>query len=256
MATTESTTMEDKMKENTKKVTEEHKTLLVKHQKDLRDPNVALLAENHVFECFIKRLDPKEFQGDGGEGQQAAGHSQLDCVNVDRRQKPRYISSDCDQLLTLEQKIFLIQREITDTRKDHEELKQKYEKIQDNYKAAVKEAELRLAEIRKSKKEFEHRLMKSMKDGLLEMKEPEKVLQYTEDRSKIVQLERFNLKNQALKVQEKTLLQKLLQKNEMEKAEYQVYFLEYDEPRFDRSLDEHRCNYSKVQHVLSVHKVQ
>uniref|UniRef100_A0A1A8BRR3 Coiled-coil domain containing 113 n=1 Tax=Nothobranchius kadleci TaxID=1051664 RepID=A0A1A8BRR3_NOTKA len=245
--------MEDKMKENTKKVTE-HKTLLVKHQKDLRDPNVALLAENHVFECFIKRLDPKEFQGDGGEGQQAAGHSQLDCVNVDRRQKPRYISSDCDQLLTLEQKIFLIQREITDTRKDHEELKQKYEKIQDNYKAAVKEAELRLAEIRKSKKEFEHRLMKSMKDGLLEMKEPEKVLQYTEDRSKIVQLERFNLKNQALKVQEKTLLQKLLQKNEMEKAEYQVYFLEYDEPRFDRSLDEHRCNYSKVQHVLSVHK--
>ncbi|KAF7224856.1 cilia- and flagella-associated protein 263 isoform X1 [Nothobranchius furzeri] len=254
MATTESTTMEDKMKENTKKVTEEHKTLLVKHQKDLRDPNVALLAENHVFECFIKRLDPKEFQGDGGEGQQAAGHSQLDCVNVDRRQKPRYISSDCDQLLTLEQKIFLIQREITDTRKDHEELKQKYEKIQDNYKAAVKEAELRLAEIRKSKKEFEHRLMKSMKDGLLEMKEPEKVLQYTEDRSKIVQLERFNLKNQALKVQEKTLLQKLLQKNEMEKAEYQVYFLEYDEPRFDRSLDEHRCNYSKVQHVLSVHK--
>uniref|UniRef100_A0A8C6KUA6 Cilia- and flagella-associated protein 263 n=1 Tax=Nothobranchius furzeri TaxID=105023 RepID=A0A8C6KUA6_NOTFU len=141
-----------------------------------RDPNVALLAENHVFECFIKRLDPKEFQGDGGEGQQA---------NVDRRQKPRYISSDCDQLLTLEQKIFLIQREITDTRKDHEELKQKYEKIQDNYKAAVKEAELRLAEIRKSKKEFEHRLMKSMKDGLLEMKEPEKVLQYTEDRSKV-----------------------------------------------------------------------
>uniref|UniRef100_A0A1A7XUS3 Cilia- and flagella-associated protein 263 n=2 Tax=Iconisemion striatum TaxID=60296 RepID=A0A1A7XUS3_9TELE len=239
--------------ENVKKVPKEHNILHDKHVKDLRDPNAALLAEIDMFECFIGRLDPKEFQGKG-DGQPAAGHSQRDCGNVDGRQKPSRILSDCHQLLTLEQKLFLVQREVTDTQKDQDELKQKYEKIQDNYKASVKEAELRLAEIRKAKKEFEHRLIKSMKDGLLEMKEPEKVLQYTEDRSKIVQLKRFHLKNQALKVQEKNLLQKLLQKKEMEKAEYQVFFQEYDEPRFDKSLDEYRRNYSKVQHVLSVHK--
>lgn len=49
----------------------------------------------------------------------------------------------------------------------------------------MKEAEIRLAEIRRSKKEFEHRLFKSLKDSRLEMREPEKVLRYVQDRSKV-----------------------------------------------------------------------
>lgn len=48
----------------------------------------------------------------------------------------------------------------------------------------MKEAELRLADIRKAKKDFERRLIKPT----LEMKEPEKVLQYIEDKLKVTKL--------------------------------------------------------------------
>lgn len=49
----------------------------------------------------------------------------------------------------------------------------------------MKEAELRLSEIRKAKNEFERRLLKPMKDNKMEMKEPEKVLHYIEDKLKV-----------------------------------------------------------------------
>lgn len=51
--------------------------------------------------------------------------------------------------------------------------------------ASLKEAELRLTEIRKAKKDFEHKLHKCMIDKRLEMKEPEKCLQYLEDKTKV-----------------------------------------------------------------------
>lgn len=51
--------------------------------------------------------------------------------------------------------------------------------------ASLKEAELRVAEIRKAKNDFEHKLHKRMTDKRLEMKEPEKCLQYLEDKAKV-----------------------------------------------------------------------
>ena len=48
----------------------------------------------------------------------------------------------------------------------------------------MNEAELRLTEIRKAKKKFERRFLKSMEDRL-EVNQPEKVLQYLEDRLKV-----------------------------------------------------------------------
>ncbi|KAA8590621.1 hypothetical protein FQN60_014555 [Etheostoma spectabile] len=120
--------------------------------------------------------------------------------------------------------------------------------------ASLKEAEVRLAEIRKAKNEFERRLLKPMKDNRLEMKEPEKVLQYIEDKSKVSQLEKFTLKNQALKAHEKKLQQQLQQKKEMGKAEYEDIFQEYSEHRMEKNLDELQVNNLKVQRVLSSHK--
>lgn len=134
------------------------------------------------------------------------------------RWRSRSYISDRLQQLTLEQKLYVAQREITETRQDQEKLRQSYERIQDSYKvkahryikkqskikqpkkrtltihfpwfclsfqASLKEADLRLSEIRKAKNEFERRLLKSMKDSRLEMKEPEKVLQYIEDKLKV-----------------------------------------------------------------------
>lgn len=52
----------------------------------------------------------------------------------------------------------------------------------------MKETELRLADVRKAKNDFERRLVKPTKDNTLEMKEPEKVLQYIEDKLKVTKL--------------------------------------------------------------------
>ncbi|XP_067357469.1 cilia- and flagella-associated protein 263 isoform X2 [Channa argus] len=120
--------------------------------------------------------------------------------------------------------------------------------------ASLKEAELRLTEIRKSKKEFERRLLKSMKDNRLDIKDPDKVLQYIEDKLKITQLEKFNLKNQMLMVQEKKLQQQFHQKKEMGKAEYEEIFHECDEQSINKSLDELQVNSLRVQRILSSHK--
>lgn len=54
--------------------------------------------------------------------------------------------------------------------------------------ASLKEAEMRLAEIRRAKNDFENKLHKRMTDKRLEMKEPEKCLQYLEDKAKVASL--------------------------------------------------------------------
>lgn len=51
--------------------------------------------------------------------------------------------------------------------------------------ASLKEAQQRLEEIQKAKKEFEHRLLKPKNESKLEMKEPEMVLQYIVDKLKV-----------------------------------------------------------------------
>lgn len=49
----------------------------------------------------------------------------------------------------------------------------------------MKEAEFRLADIRKAKSDFERRVLKPMKDNRIETKDPGKVLQYFEDKLKV-----------------------------------------------------------------------
>ncbi|XP_022610237.1 coiled-coil domain-containing protein 113 isoform X2 [Seriola dumerili] len=204
--------------EKGKEITQKEKELLYSRVEELRCSNAALLAENDMFEQFISRLDPQDLVSQaGGEGLGTAGASQLEGGGQGRRRRSRSYISDRLQQLTLEQKLYVAQREVTEMGQDHEKLKQRYKRIQDNYKASLKEAELRLADIRKAKKEFERRLLKPMKDNRLEMKEPEKVLQYFEDKLKEI-------------------------------------FQEYNELRIDQNLDELQVNSLKVQRVLSSHK--
>ncbi|XP_012715694.2 coiled-coil domain-containing protein 113 [Fundulus heteroclitus] len=223
--------------------------------KELRYSNRALLAENVMFEHFIGRLGPqdREFKAEGA-ATQSTGHSRRDDGAAERRQTPQSNLSEPLQLLTLEQRLYLAQREVTETQADQKKLQTKYERILDNYKSSLKEAELRLAEIKKAKIDFECRFFKPTKDSRLEMKEPEKVLQYVEDKSKGTQLEKFHQKNQALKVQEMKLLQQLQQKKHTAKAEFEVCFQEYNEPQTDKSLTQLQHNSSKVQRLLTSHK--
>ncbi|XP_029289320.1 cilia- and flagella-associated protein 263 [Cottoperca gobio] len=251
-------TMEDDlslMEEKGKEVTQEQKDLLYNQVEELKCSNAALHAEIGMFERFIGRIDPRDLVSDaGGDCLGAAGVSQPEGGGRGRRQMSRSNIPDRLQQLTLEQKLYVARKEIEETQQDKEKLKQKYERLQDNYKASLKESELRLAEIRKAENEFERKLLRDMKDNRLEMMEPDKVLKYIEDRSKVTQVEKFILKNQALKVHEKKLQQQLQQKKEMGKSEHEDIFYEYSEQRIDRNLNELQVNNLKVQGVLSSHK--
>ncbi|XP_058500671.1 coiled-coil domain-containing protein 113 [Solea solea] len=234
----------------------EEKELLCKRVEDLKCSIAALHAENDMFERFISRLDPHELvsQAGGGEGPGPAGASQQESGGLGWRRRSRPSISDRLPQLSFEQKLYVAQREVTETQQDYENLKQRYERIQDNYTASLKESEVRLAEIRKAKKEFERRLLKPTKDNRLEIKEPEMVLKYVIDKFKVTQVDKLNLKNQALKAQEKKFQQQLQRQKEMGKADYEAIFPEYGEQRADKNLDELQVNSLKVQRVLTSHK--
>ncbi|XP_019962063.1 cilia- and flagella-associated protein 263 [Paralichthys olivaceus] len=235
-----------------KEVTEqEHKLLLCSRIQQLRSSNAALLAENDLFENFGVRLDlhVQLFQA-GGEGPEAAGASQLE--GGGRRRRSRCYTSD---RLLQEQKLYVAQTEITETQQGHEDLKQRHERIQDNYKASLEESELCLAEIRKAKKDFERRTLKPMKDNSLEIKKPERVLQYLQDNSKDTQLEKLHLKSQALKVEEKKLQKQLQLKKETGKDEYEEGIIqENSDQRSYVNLEELKVKSLIVHRVLSSHK--
>ncbi|XP_033997742.1 coiled-coil domain-containing protein 113 [Trematomus bernacchii] len=242
------------MEEKGKEVTQERKELLYNQVKELKCSNAALLAEIDMLERFIGRLDPQDLVSQAGEDDSgAAGDSQLEGGGRGPRRRSQSNISDRLQQLTLEQKLYVAQREVAETRQDQEKLKQRHDQIQDNYKASMEEADLRLAEIRKAKIDFERRMVKPMKDKRLEMMEPDKLLRYIEDKSKVTQVEKLTRKNHALKVHEKKLQQQLQQKKETGKAEYEI-FQEYSEQRMDKNRDELQVNNLKVQRVLSSHK--
>ncbi|KAL3061889.1 hypothetical protein OYC64_009925 [Pagothenia borchgrevinki] len=242
------------MEEKGKEVTQERKEPLYNQVKELKCSNAALLAEIDMLERFIGRLDPQDLVSQaGGDDSGAAGDSQLEGGGRGPRLRSQSNISDRLQQLTLEQKLYVAQREVAETRQDQEKLKQRHDQIQDNYKASMEEADLRLAEIRKAKIDFERRMVKPMKDKRLEMMEPDKLLRYIEDKSKVTQVEKLTRKNHALKVHEKKLQQQLQQKKETGKAEYEI-FQEYSEQRMDKNRDELQVNNLKVQRVLSSHK--
>uniref|UniRef100_A0A673A6F6 Cilia- and flagella-associated protein 263 n=1 Tax=Sphaeramia orbicularis TaxID=375764 RepID=A0A673A6F6_9TELE len=164
--------------------------------------------ENDMFERFISRLDPQDLVSQAVAEDPGSRASIVDRI----------------QQLTLEQKLYLAQNEVTETQQDQEKLRRKYEKIQDNYMTSLEEAELRLGEIKKAMNELERRLLKPLKDNRLEINDPEKMLQFIKDKSKVKinQLEKYSLKNQALKAHEKKLQQQLQKRREMGKAEYEV----------------------------------
>ncbi|XP_076589100.1 cilia- and flagella-associated protein 263-like [Chaetodon auriga] len=238
-----------------KEVTEEQKELLYIRVENIKCSNAALLAENDMLERFIGRMDRQDLVSQsGGDDVETAGAPQLEGGGHGKRGRSRSNISNRLHQLTLEQKLYVAQREVTETRRDQEKLKQRYERIQDNYKVSLEEAELRLAEIRKAKSEFERRLLKPLKDNKLEGKEPEKVLQYIEDKSKVTQLEKCNLKNHEMKIHERKLQQQLQQKRDVAKTGHEEMFQDHSEQRVEQNLEELQVNNLKVQRVLSSHK--
>ncbi|CAJ1057110.1 coiled-coil domain-containing protein 113 [Xyrichtys novacula] len=70
----------------------------------------------------------------------------------------------------------------------------------------------------------------------------------------ITQLERYHFKNKALKVQQKKIQQQLLQRRDAVKADYEIIFQEFDEPKIEKNLDELQASYLKVTRILNSQK--
>ncbi|XP_075898946.1 cilia- and flagella-associated protein 263 isoform X2 [Nelusetta ayraudi] len=236
-----------------KQLAQEDKQLICDKVEELKSSNAVLLAENNMFERFLCRMDQLDPHA-GASGFGGTGSTQLDVGMRGKRQSSRSAMSDGLHELTLEQKLYVAQREVAETKQDQTRVQQRYEKIQDDHKASLKEAELRLEEIRRAKNAFERKLHAHTKDHRLEKKEPEKLLQYVEDKSKATQAEKLHLKNQALKVLEKKLEQQLQQKRDAAKAEYEEIFQEYGEPSMDKNLVELQGNSLQVHRSLVSHK--
>uniref|UniRef100_A0A8C5DKA8 Cilia- and flagella-associated protein 263 n=1 Tax=Gouania willdenowi TaxID=441366 RepID=A0A8C5DKA8_GOUWI len=234
---------------------DDHKDLVCEQVEELKLINATLLAENDMLDRFLGRLDPQDLLShpDGDVPGFTAGYqSKGEGGGWGRTFRPN--ASEHLQLLTLEQKLYVAQREVAETRKDKEKLQWRHQRIQDSYKAALNEAELRLNDIRKARSVFERKVVKPMKEHKLEMKDPERVLHYFADKLKVNQSEKFKLKNQSLKAQEQKLLQQLQQRKQMGKAKNEGVFLDYSEPGLENNQDELQINNVKVQRNLSTHK--
>lgn len=177
----------------------------------LRCSNAVLLAENDMFARFLCRMDQLDPQA-AASGSLGPGSVFVSPQMRGKRQSSRSLTSDGLQELTLEQKLYVVQREVAETKQEQTRVQQRYEKIQDDHKvhtfedthefefhgmrvrpqrwlchlqASMKEAEIRLEEIRKAKNAFERKLHAHMTDHRLEKREPEKLLKYIEDKSKV-----------------------------------------------------------------------
>ncbi|TNN00498.1 hypothetical protein fugu_011744 [Takifugu bimaculatus] len=215
---------------------------------ELKCFNEALLAENEMFERFISRS--KEQNQLSSLAPQKDGRVSTAYRNLGIHSN---LSGRRHQL-TLEEKLHVSWEEIAEAQKDLENLRETNERTCDAYKASLKEAGLHLEEIRKAKNEFEHKMQERMNDKRLEMKEPEKCLQYLEDKAKAAQVEILRLKNGALKVIENKLKHNFHQKREKGKTSYEEIFQDWGEHKSEKSLDELRANSLEVQRVLTVHK--
>ncbi|CAL9697379.1 unnamed protein product [Knipowitschia caucasica] len=224
-----------------KEETEDAQKNLHSRVEELIRLNAALSAENDMYEQFISRLDPQELISAQERKSNSGG----------RRWRSK---SQPEQQLSLQQKCYVAQSELMETEREQERSRQKYERIHDSFKDSMKEAEMRLEDIRKEKVDVERRLLKPLRENRLDIHDPEKVLRFIKDKSKINQMEKCSLKTQSLRVQEKKLQQQLRQRTDLGKADHEEFHQHLNEDHSDMDLDEVRADSIKAQHALSSYK--
>ncbi|CAL8298993.1 unnamed protein product [Merluccius merluccius] len=177
-------------------IAEEKTKRLIERVEELKRSNAVLRAEADMLEGALLRR-----QGPPDPAPQPPGDPPL--------QDP-----PGSQLLSLEQKLYIAEREVEETQRVIEEAQQRSKVNQDNYKAVMEEAELRLSEIRRERFEFERDVVKPLVEKKGQM-DAEKVLRYIEHgiKRKGAQVEKLCLNNQKSKAHCRKLQLQLKQKN-------------------------------------------
>ncbi|XP_072519957.1 cilia- and flagella-associated protein 263 [Salminus brasiliensis] len=208
-------------------VTEADKIQISELLEDLRRSNAALRTETEMLESYVSRLDPRAL------GPQAVSESSGSVPSMEmgpysgrrRDSKARRPSQERSQVLTLEQKCGIAEREMEEMRDNLEKLRESSERVLDNYKATIEEADIRLVEVRKASYEFDRDVAKTLKKQGVRM-DAEKVTRYIRNRVKAKEtlIQRLRLKNMVLRTQKHKLQLQLRHKEEMGEALHKVDF--------------------------------
>ncbi|KAM9301685.1 cilia- and flagella-associated protein 263 [Gastrophryne carolinensis] len=201
-----------------------------------------LKTETEIFEKFCQRLDPKDLTPAATSD---PGAPAMDFIQMRSRRRSKSRSTISDRLLSLsvEQKMELVQRELDESREEAQRDDEGAERILHSVKAAMEEAEIRSAEIKKAKYEFERDVGKAAKSiakggGAT----PEKILRYLEEktRSRDSLVDKLRLKNAALRIQKKKLRLQLKQKEELGEVLTEVDFqqLKIENAQFLEKIDQ------------------
>ncbi|XP_006013002.1 coiled-coil domain-containing protein 113 isoform X1 [Latimeria chalumnae] len=220
-----------------KDLTEEQLQLLVD---DISRSNGVLQSEVKIFENYIRRVEPKDWALQP-TAEILAQDSALP-LRGRKRSKARVSSSACVMRLTVEQKCDIAQRELEEIKDELDCLKESSERVLDNHKAAIEEAEIRQGEVKKAWYEFERDIGKTIVEKLGGFFTAEKIYRYMQDkiRAKETLTDKLRLKNAALKVQKKKVRMQLRQKEETEEVLHEVDFqqLKIENRQFLEKIDE------------------
>ncbi|XP_078491712.1 cilia- and flagella-associated protein 263-like [Ciona intestinalis] len=204
--------------------------------------NEVIRSETEMFEKFFRRVEPKETNSFQPNLHTPVVHVQE--IHNRGRKRSRSKGSAIDKLLrlTAEQKCDIAQRELEELRDDIDKLKDESERILDNYRAGLEEAELRITEIKKATYEFDRDICKGSINARTGKVVAEKVVRYFEDKLKWrdTLIEKLRLKNSTLKVQKKKLQLQLKQKEEMGEVLHEVDFnqLKIENQQYLEKIDE------------------
>ncbi|KAM8861669.1 cilia- and flagella-associated protein 263-like [Synchiropus picturatus] len=218
------------MDERRKEISYEERNEVQRRVQEAKDSIAALHAENDLFDTFIRRFCPQT-----QEDPTSHPENESTC------------SSDDLPQLTLTQKVYVSQKVVEATRQSLEELKQHHESLQTNSKIMSKEAEMRLARIKKERSDFERRIQSKTINELSAM-ETKKVLQSIFGNTKSSQLVKLVGYNQVLKDKRRKLLMQL------QRPDKEDHFQDQREENVDRNSDELQIKYSKIQRNLNSHK--
>ncbi|CAG5115184.1 unnamed protein product [Candidula unifasciata] len=202
--------------------------------------NTVLEAETFMFERHLARIEQKE--GIKDSGPPSTQSISVRDPSYRKRSRSLMASTDRSQRLTAEQKCDIAQKEIEALKTSIIKVDEESEKSLDYYKAIMEEAEINLSELKKEYYEFERDVLKGALHPRTNKIIAEKCLRFFEDKIKARDLliEKFRLKNAALKIQMKKMKQQLKQKAEMGEVLNEVDFnqLKIENEQYLEKIDE------------------
>ncbi|EDV25978.1 Coiled-coil domain-containing protein 113 [Trichoplax sp. H2] len=205
--------------------------------------NEVLATETKMFEKYLKRVEPHLSQSKHIAAP-LLPQLQLDAHTLNKKRSRMRGTSVTDRLskLNAEQKCDIAAREIEELRDEIDKSKEDAEKVVDNHKAVMEEADIALAEIKKAMYEYNRDIVQGAVNDRTKKVMAEKVQRYFEEkiRQRDTLVEKLRLKNAALRAQKRKLNLQLKQKEEMGEVLHEVDFnqLKIENNQYLEKIDE------------------